>query len=149
MAGEFVRSENRAAQFAGKFLEPRGQIHSGTDAGKIQTVSAAYVAVQYLPNVQRQSKTHRVSLVLIQSRIRRRASYAAINARAQASSGLSSIGKIANRPSPMNLRTSPPRSRIAGTWQSKYPLSNSTRVCGGTRSANKVNPRISDSQIAA
>ena len=59
------------------------------------------------------------------------------------------IGKMASNPSPMNLRTSPPCFTIAGTWQSKYRLSISTRVCGGRRSARRVNPRISDSQIAA
>ena len=49
----------------------------------------------------------------------------------------------------MNFSTSPPCSRMVGTWQSKYRLSRSTSSCGGSRSDSAVKPRMSESQIAA
>src|SRR5262249_9208635 len=55
---EFVGGEDHSAQFAGEVLEPRGQIYRGANAGEIQPVSAADVAVQDVADVKRQSETH-------------------------------------------------------------------------------------------
>src|SRR5262249_23837521 len=55
---EFVGGEDHSAQFAGELLEPRGQIYCGANAGEIQPVSAADVAVQDVADVKRQSETH-------------------------------------------------------------------------------------------
>src|SRR5207302_182363 len=58
MACEFVTGDDDSAQFGSKFLQPGRQIYRGTNAGEIQPVAAANVAVQHFPNVERQSKTH-------------------------------------------------------------------------------------------
>jgi hypothetical protein len=58
MACEFVAGDNDSAQFASKFLQPGRQIYCRTNAGEIQPVAAANVAVQHFPYVERQSKTH-------------------------------------------------------------------------------------------
>src|SRR5262249_23153967 len=55
---EFVGGEDHSAQFAGELLEPRGQIYRGANAGEIQPVSAADVAVQDVADVKRQSEPH-------------------------------------------------------------------------------------------
>src|SRR5262245_61689674 len=55
---EFVGGEDHSAQFAGELLEPRGQIYRGANAGEIQPVAAADVAVQDVADVKRQSETH-------------------------------------------------------------------------------------------
>src|SRR5262249_39574728 len=58
MACEFVTGDDDPAQFGSEFLQPGRQIYRGTNAGEIQPVAAANVAVQDLPKVERQSKTH-------------------------------------------------------------------------------------------
>src|SRR6516225_5071644 len=55
---EFVGGEDHAAQFAGELFEARGQVYRGADAGEIEPVSAADVAIQDVADVKRQSKTH-------------------------------------------------------------------------------------------
>src|SRR5262249_3510391 len=64
-AGNRIRSDARirgrrdhAAQFARELFEARGQVYRGADAGEIEPVSAADVAIQDVADVKRQSKTH-------------------------------------------------------------------------------------------
>ena len=51
MPREFFRGEDHASQAAGELLDARRQIHRRTDAGEVQTVAAADVAVQHLAHM--------------------------------------------------------------------------------------------------
>ena len=43
-------------QPAGDLLQPRGEIDGGTDAGEVEPVAAADIAVQNLPDMQRDAE---------------------------------------------------------------------------------------------
>jgi len=57
--GEFLRCQHGTSQAAGELLEPRRQIYRGADAGKVQPVAAADIAVEHVAQMKRQSKAHR------------------------------------------------------------------------------------------
>ena len=48
-----------ASQSAGELLEPRRQIYRGADAGEIEPVAAADIAVEHLAQMKRQAEAHR------------------------------------------------------------------------------------------
>ena len=114
------------AELRRDLLQPRREIDRRPDAGEIEPVAAADVAVQHLADVEREAEADRV--LAVAARLVERVDQClaprarAASARRQtsaASSPFPASGKIASRPSPMNFSTSPPCSRIGGTWQSK------------------------------
>src|SRR5258708_3894655 len=54
--GESRRSHDRAIEPAGDFFQPRCKIDGGTDAGEVEPVAAADIAVQNSSDVQRDSE---------------------------------------------------------------------------------------------
>src|SRR5215475_3710265 len=58
--GKFTGGEDCSPQLTGQLLEARRQIHRRTDAGEVQTVAAADIAVQNFAHMQGQTEAQRV-----------------------------------------------------------------------------------------
>ena len=101
-------------QLAGELFQPRGEIDRGADAGEIEPVAAADIAVEHLSDMQSEAEAETVDGVAdrIPHRLDAGAGLARglQHARANrcASPTYSSIGNTASNPSPMNFSTSPP-----------------------------------------
>src|SRR6516165_2260003 len=119
MHGERGRSQHCAAEPAGQLFEARDEVDGRPDAGEIEPVAAANIAVKHLADMQSQPEAHALGDREVGNAARASRAAARPAAKEAAMSASPPIGKIASRPSPMNFNTSPPRSRIPGIWQSK------------------------------
>ena len=59
MAGECGGRDNRFAELGGNLFQPRGEIHRRADAGEIEAIAAADIAVHDLADVKRKPEAYR------------------------------------------------------------------------------------------
>src|SRR6478672_1169240 len=63
VGGEFRRSDDRLAELRRDLLQPRREIDRRPDAGEIEPVAAADIAIQQLADVQRETEADRALAV--------------------------------------------------------------------------------------
>ena len=122
VAGERRRGQQRLTQGLAQGLDPAHQVDRRTDHGEVEAALAADVAVDHPPDVRATPNSSGAAPAARRARLAAARALRARRARPPARAGRCArgpaggpIGNTASRPSPMNLRTSPPATVIAST----------------------------------